>query len=67
MLKKKSNNKIEDDSSPFRQIQGSAVQAEPIRSNAYRPSPIRSRFRNPDELDENESIIPDENESNEIS
>ena len=58
---------MEDERSPFKPGQGSAVEAEPPRTNAYRPSPIRSRFNNLEELEENESMIPDENESNEIS
>lgn len=67
MLKKRSTNKIEDDRSPFQPTPGSAVQAEPHRTVAYRPSPIRARMNNMEELEENESAIPDENESNEIS
>ena len=70
MLKKRSTNKVEDERSPFKPTPGSAAvqaQAEPHRTMAYRPSPIRARMNNLEELEENESAIPDENESNEIS
>jgi len=68
LLKKRPPNKIEEESSPFKPGPGSAVkQAEPPRTMAYRPSPIKARMNNLEELEENESAIPDENESNEIS